>query len=67
MRADGRRNMKRPRGAVLRPLGILIAAAASGFGMWHALMQDGAGPNATQLSRRTDRGTTDRVERAPRN
>jgi len=40
MRTEGRRAMRRPRGAVLRPLGLLLAAAVTGLGMWHALMQD---------------------------
>ena len=44
MRTDGRRELRRPAGAVLRPLGMLVAAVASGFGMWHALMQDGQRP-----------------------
>jgi len=42
MRTDGRRDAERPRGAVLGPLALLLAAAATGYGMWHALMQDGA-------------------------
>jgi hypothetical protein len=44
MRTDGRREAERPRGAVLGPLALLLAAAATGYGMWHALMQDGADP-----------------------
>ena len=39
MGADGRRD-ERPRGAVLGPLALLLAAAATGYGMWHALMQN---------------------------
>jgi hypothetical protein len=52
MRTDGRRGFRRPRGAVLRPLGLLIAAVAGGFGMWHALMQDRGPGHASRLSRR---------------
>ena len=56
MRTDGRRGFRRPRGAVLRPLGLLIAAVAGGFGMWHALMQDHeSGRASRQLSRRDGR------------
>jgi hypothetical protein len=44
MRTDGRRDAERPRGAVLGPLALLLAAAATGYGMWHALMQDEADP-----------------------
>ena len=40
MGADGRRDDERPRGAVLGPLALLLAAAATGYGMWHALMQN---------------------------
>jgi hypothetical protein len=41
---------------VLRPLGLLIAAVAGGFGMWHALMQDHeSGRASRQLSRRDGR------------
>lgn len=47
MRTDGRRELRRPVGAVLRPLGLLVAAVASGFGMWHALVQDGVSHHAT--------------------
>ena len=39
MGADGRRD-ERPRGAVLGPLVLLLAAAVTGYGMWHALMQN---------------------------
>ena len=44
MRTDGSRDAERPRGAVLGPLALLLAAAATGYGMWHALMQDGPDP-----------------------
>jgi hypothetical protein len=37
---DGRRDDRRPAGAVLGPLALLIAAAALGFGMWRVLMRD---------------------------
>ncbi len=40
MRRDGRAAGGRPRGAILRPLVLLIAAVATGFGMWHVLMND---------------------------
>jgi len=40
MGRDGRPAERRPRGAVLRPLALLLAAAVSGFGMWRALMRD---------------------------
>jgi hypothetical protein len=50
---------------VLRPLGLLLAAAASGFGMWHALMQDGVTPAGAQLSRRNG-GHVERTERSGR-
>lgn len=42
MRTDGPGELRRPAGAVLRPLALLVAAVASGLGMWHVLMQDGA-------------------------
>ena len=53
MRTDGRRNDGRPRGAVLRPLVLLIAAVMTGFGMWHALTRDDhpSAPAASHLSR----------------
>ena len=60
MRVDGRRKLRRPRAAVLRPLGLLLAAAASGFGMWQALMQDGGAASGTQLSRRMHPGAVER-------
>jgi len=44
MRTDGRSEAERPRGAVLGPLALLLAAAATGYGMWHVLMQDGVDP-----------------------
>ena len=37
---DGRRDAERPRGAVLGPLALLLAAAATGYGMWRALMRN---------------------------
>ena len=40
MRTDGRRDAERPRGAVLGPLALLLATAATGYGMWRALMQN---------------------------
>lgn len=43
MRRHGRR-LRRPRGAVLGPLGLLLVAVVTGFGMWHVLMQDGPAP-----------------------
>jgi hypothetical protein len=46
MRTDGGREMGRPRGAVLWPLGLLLTAVATGFGMWHALMHDVLTPAA---------------------
>ncbi len=45
MRTDGLRETKRPRGAVLRPLGLLLAAVVTGLGMWRVLMHDGLGPD----------------------
>ena len=51
MRTDGRRDLGRPRGAVLGPLGLLLAAVATGFGMWHVLMREPAEPVGEQLSR----------------
>ena len=39
MRTD-RRDAERPRGAVLGPLALLLATAATGYGMWRALMQN---------------------------
>ncbi|HXJ32764.1 MAG TPA: hypothetical protein VMS22_01890 [Candidatus Eisenbacteria bacterium] len=39
-RDDGRAAGGRPRGAILRPLVLLIAAVATGFGMWRVLMND---------------------------
>jgi hypothetical protein len=44
MRTDGRRDAERPRGAVIGPLALLLAAAATGYGMWHALMQESVDP-----------------------
>jgi hypothetical protein len=50
MRMDGRREVRRPRSAVLRPLGLLVAAAVTGFGMWHALMHDDRPAGGARLS-----------------
>jgi hypothetical protein len=50
MRMDGR-ELRRPRGAVLGPLGLLLIAVATGFGMWHVLMQDRVAPRAARLTR----------------
>ncbi len=50
MRTEGRRR-GRPRGAVLGPLGLIIVAVATGFGMWHALMREPIDPAGQQLSR----------------
>ncbi len=61
MRTDGRRELRRPAGAVLRPLGLLVAAVASGFGMWHALMQDAAvHADRTALRETAQRQSVDR-------
>jgi len=58
MRTDGRRDAERPRGAVLGPLALLLAAAATGYGMWHALMQDGVDPTPKVAADRLVQGTT---------
>ena len=58
MRTDGRRDVERPRGAVLGPLALLLAAAATGYGMWHALMQDGADPTPPVAVDRLVQGTS---------
>ena len=50
MRTDGR-ELGRPRGAVLGPLGLLLAALATGFGMWHVLTREPAAPRVERLSR----------------
>ncbi len=50
MRTDGRREHRRPRGAVLGPLGLLLAALATGFGMWHVLTRE-PDPVGERLSR----------------
>lgn len=63
MRTDGRRGFRRPRGAVLRPLGLLIAAVAGGYGMWHALMQDRGHDDA--IVRRLSRGEAGPVAHLP--
>ena len=51
MWTDGGLEVERPRGAVLGPLAFLLAAAATGFGMWHALMREDVAPPTGQLSR----------------
>jgi len=58
MRTDGRRDAERPRGAVLGPLALLLAAAATGYGMWHALMKDGADPTPPAAVDRLVQGTS---------
>ncbi len=58
MRTDGPRNAERPRGAVLGPLALLLAAAATGYGMWHALMQDGVDPAPPVAADRLVQGTS---------
>jgi hypothetical protein len=61
MWTDGGGNLRRPRGAVLRPLGLLAAAVLIGLGLWHVLMQDGtAGPAHDRVSQR-DARVFDRV------
>ncbi len=42
MRREGSRTVRRPRAVVLGPVAVLVAAVASGLGMWHVLMQDGS-------------------------
>ena len=59
MWTDGGREVARPRGAVLGPLAFLLAAAATGFGMWHALTHEDDAP-LDQLSRH-DRPADDRL------
>ena len=49
MRTEGRRR-GRPRGAVLGPLGLIIVAVATGFGMWHVLMREPVEPAGEPLS-----------------
>ena len=58
MRTDGRRDAERPRGAVLGPLALLLAAAATGFGMWHALMHDGVDAAPPVAANRLVHGTS---------
>jgi len=58
MLTDGRRGAERPRGAVLGPLALLLAAAATGYGMWHVLMQDGVEPPPKAAADRLVQGTT---------
>jgi hypothetical protein len=36
---------------VLGPLGLIIVAVATGFGMWHVLMREPVDPAGEQLSR----------------
>lgn len=54
MRTEGR-ELRRPRGAVLGPLGLLLLAVVTGFGMWHVLMQDAPTPPDHRLSRHQSR------------
>ena len=49
MRTEGR-ELRRPRGAVLGPLGLLLVALVTGFGMWRALMSDGVTRPSQRLS-----------------
>lgn len=58
MRTEGSRELRRPRGVVLRPLGLLLAAIATGLGMWHVLMRDGG-----RLDRRLGRHDRFSIER----
>ena len=53
----------RPRGAVLRPLALLIAAAALGFGVWRALMEDPPRAGTADRLSRHDRQRFDAVLR----
>jgi hypothetical protein len=64
MRTDGLRDARRPRGAVLRPLGLLLAAVVTGFGMWHVLMQDGRSPRADRHVGRNGHTASDRLHGA---
>ena len=60
MLTDGR-GAERPRGAVLGPLALLLAAAATGYGMWRALMQnslESAAPVAHVVSDRLVQDTS---------
>ena len=66
MRTDGGRRRQRPRGAVIGPVGLLLAAAITGFGMWHALMHDGGAPKAPRLSRQDHQTHDQLVDGAPR-
>ena len=67
MRTDGGRRRQRPRGAVIGPLGLLLAAALTGFGMWHALMHDGGdAPDAERLSRQVHQTNEHLVDGASR-
>jgi hypothetical protein len=54
MRMDGR-ELRRPRGAVLGPLGLLLIAVVTGFGMWRVLMRDGGGSTDARLTRHESR------------
>lgn len=54
MRMDERAEDRRPRGAVARPLVLLVVAAATGFGVWRLLMDDSAS-TPEQLSRQAPR------------
>jgi hypothetical protein len=55
MGTDSGRGGGRPRGAVLWPLGLLLTAVASGFGMWHALMRDGSASGSAYVRIGDDR------------
>jgi hypothetical protein len=54
MRTDGR-ELRRPRSAVLGPLGLLLIAVVTGFVMWRVLMQDGGTPTDERLTRHESR------------
>jgi hypothetical protein len=49
------RELRRPRGAVLGPLGLLLVALVTGFGMWRALMQESEAPPPERLTRHQSR------------
>jgi hypothetical protein len=60
-RMDGGVELQRPRGAVLRPLGLLVAAVLTGLGMWHVLMQDGVATRAGHRGSGREAPALDRV------
>lgn len=66
MRMDGGRRRQRPRGAVIGPLGLLLAAVATGFGMWHALMHEDRPAQTERLSRQDHQTHDHRVHGATR-